>query len=152
MGVSTRDMTDDLAGIDSQALDISFLVTYAEKLPDTGSSKVAVVSFSWGGYRAYLRRRGTFASGSWLKWTAAYAITQDSWQKLEPFTRSNWTVPLLFFTSNNANFIEEWEHSDAAPSDKIRPHVLNEWTHADVMTVNVTSVPSCALLAPTPSI
>ncbi len=48
MGVSTRDMTDDLAGIDSQALDISFLVTYAEKLPDTDSSRVAAVSFSWG--------------------------------------------------------------------------------------------------------
>src|SRR6202035_6184844 len=41
MGVSTRDMTDDLAGIDSQALDISFLVTYAEKLPATDSSRIA---------------------------------------------------------------------------------------------------------------
>jgi hypothetical protein len=29
MGASTRDMTDDLAGIDTQALDISFLISYA---------------------------------------------------------------------------------------------------------------------------
>jgi hypothetical protein len=27
MGASTRDMTDDLAGIDTQALDISFLIS-----------------------------------------------------------------------------------------------------------------------------
>jgi tetratricopeptide (TPR) repeat protein len=46
-------------------------------------------------------------------------------------------VPLLFFTSNNANFIEDIEHSDATPGDMIGHNVLNEWTHADVMTVNM---------------
>src|SRR5215471_14376368 len=49
LGASTRDMTDDLAGIDTQALDISFLISYANSLPDADSSKIAVVSFSWGG-------------------------------------------------------------------------------------------------------
>ena len=34
MGVSTRDMTDDLNGVNAQARDISFLVTYAGSLPD----------------------------------------------------------------------------------------------------------------------
>ena len=49
MGVSTRDMTDNLDGINAQARDISFLITYAETLPDTDLSEVAVVSWSWGG-------------------------------------------------------------------------------------------------------
>lgn len=49
MGVSTRDMTDDLAGINAQARDISFLMSYAKSLPDADSSEVAVVSWSWGG-------------------------------------------------------------------------------------------------------
>ncbi len=49
MGVSTRDMTDDLAGINAQAADISFLIGYAKSLPDRDSSEVAVVSWSWGG-------------------------------------------------------------------------------------------------------
>jgi len=44
MGASTRDMTDDLAGIGTQALDISFLISYAGRLPGTDSSKVAVVN------------------------------------------------------------------------------------------------------------
>src|SRR5215471_16896829 len=49
MGASTRDMSEDLADIDTQALDISFLISYADTLPDTDSSKVAVASWSWGG-------------------------------------------------------------------------------------------------------
>jgi len=43
-------------------------------------------------------------------------------------------VPLLFFTSNRENFIEDIEHSDM---DMTGHNVLNEWTHADVMTVNM---------------
>jgi dienelactone hydrolase len=42
-------MTDDLDGINAQARDISFLITYAKSLPDTDLSQVAVVSWSWGG-------------------------------------------------------------------------------------------------------
>jgi dipeptidyl aminopeptidase/acylaminoacyl peptidase len=49
MGTSTRDMTDDLDGINAQARDILFLVTYAKTLPDTDLSQVAAVSWSWGG-------------------------------------------------------------------------------------------------------
>jgi tetratricopeptide (TPR) repeat protein len=43
-------------------------------------------------------------------------------------------VPLLFFTSNRENFIEDVEHSDM---DMTGHNVLNEWTHADAMTVNM---------------
>jgi predicted dienelactone hydrolase len=49
MGTSTRDMTDDLEGIDSQARDVSLLITYAGTLPNVDLSKVGVVSWSWGG-------------------------------------------------------------------------------------------------------
>src|SRR5450755_660772 len=44
MGVSTRGMTDDLDGINAQARDISFLITYARSLSDTVLSEVGVVS------------------------------------------------------------------------------------------------------------
>src|SRR6202050_1865676 len=49
MGATTREMTDDLGGINAQARDISYLITYAKTLPDTDLSHVAVVSWSWGG-------------------------------------------------------------------------------------------------------
>jgi hypothetical protein len=75
MGVSTRDMTDDLAGINAQALDISFLIGYAVSLPDTDSSEGAVVSWSWGVFRACLQRHEILASMPWYRWTAACAIS-----------------------------------------------------------------------------
>jgi dienelactone hydrolase len=49
MGVSTRDVTDDLDGINAQARDISFLITCANTLPDADISEVAVVTWNWGG-------------------------------------------------------------------------------------------------------
>jgi hypothetical protein len=48
-GARSRDMTVDLAGIDAQAQDISFLIGYARTLPDTEMSEIAVAGFSWGG-------------------------------------------------------------------------------------------------------
>ena len=49
MGATNRAMTSDLAGINAQAGDISFLVGYAQTLPNTDMSGVAVAGFSWGG-------------------------------------------------------------------------------------------------------
>jgi hypothetical protein len=89
LGPSTRDMTDDLAGIDTQALDISFLISYANGLPDTDSSKVAVVSFSWGGISSLFAAARDPRIQVWLRWTAACATIQDLSQALETFIQSS---------------------------------------------------------------
>jgi dienelactone hydrolase len=49
MGASTRSMTDNLEGIETQAADIAFLIAYAHTLPQADISKLAVAGFSWGG-------------------------------------------------------------------------------------------------------
>src|ERR1700678_2001936 len=49
MGATGRGMTPDLMGIDAQARDISFLIGYAQMLPNTDMSEIAVAGFSWGG-------------------------------------------------------------------------------------------------------
>jgi dienelactone hydrolase len=49
MGASTRDMTDDLEGVETQAADIAFLIGYAHTLAQADTSRVAVAGFSWGG-------------------------------------------------------------------------------------------------------
>ena len=41
--------TSDLAGINAQAGDISFMIGYAQTLPNTDRWAVAVAGFSWGG-------------------------------------------------------------------------------------------------------
>src|ERR1700689_5194873 len=49
MGATSRGMTADLNGVNAQAQDISFLIGYAQTLPNTDMSKIAVGGFSWGG-------------------------------------------------------------------------------------------------------
>jgi dienelactone hydrolase len=137
MGVSTRDMTDDLAGIDSQSLDISFLATYAEKLPYADSSKIAVVSFSWGGISSLFAAVRDSRIHVLVEMDGSMRYYPGLVAEAGNIHPEQLNVPLLFFTSNNANFIEDAESWDATPADTIGRNVLNEWTHADVMTVNM---------------
>ena len=134
MGVTTRDMTDDLAGIESQALDISFLITYAEKLPDTDSSRIAVASFSWGGISSVFAASRDSRIRVLAQMDGSIRYFPGLVAKAGSIHAEQLNVPLLFFTSNRENFIEEVEHSDF---DMTGPNVLNEWTDADVMTVNM---------------
>jgi predicted dienelactone hydrolase len=49
MGEKSRESTHDLAGVNAQASDVSFLIGYAASLPNTDMTKVAAMGFSWGG-------------------------------------------------------------------------------------------------------
>jgi predicted dienelactone hydrolase len=139
MGASTRDMTDDLAGIGTQALDISFLISYAARLPDTDSSKVAVVSFSWGGISSLFAaardpRIQVLAEmdGSMRYYPRLVADAGD----IHP---EQLNLPLLFFASNELNYIEHLDKSDPSNSRSGRS-VLNAWTHGDVTTVDMVGM------------
>jgi hypothetical protein len=77
MGATTRQMTNDVAGLNAQALDISFLIGYAQTLTDTDMSRVAVAGSAGAGCPTCLRRRETIASMHWSPWTAACGTTRD---------------------------------------------------------------------------
>jgi pimeloyl-ACP methyl ester carboxylesterase len=138
MGVSTRDMTDDLEGINAQARDISFLITYAKTLPDTDLSEVAVVSWSWGGASSLFAaardpRIDALVSmdGSMRYYPGLVKIAGD----VHP---ERMTIPLLFFTAENANFLEgQDKYYDGSPANIAGPNVLNAWIRGDLLTVNM---------------
>jgi hypothetical protein len=139
VGASSRDMTDDLAGIDSQALDISFLISYAATLPDTDPSKVAVVSFSWGGISSLFAaardpRIQVLAEmdGSMRYFPGLVASAGD----IHP---ERLKLPLLFFTANEMNYIENLD-ARGPEKERIGRSVLNQWTHGDVITVNMVGM------------
>lgn len=139
MGAHTRDMTDDLRGIETQARDISFLIGYAHTLPDTDMSKVAVAAWSWGGIS------NLFA--------AAHDNRIDALVDLDGSMRyypglvkdagyvhpERMTLPLLFFTQGPIS-LEQAATYLSAP-DNVGPNVLNAWTHGDLLTVHMLGMP-----------
>ena len=131
-------MTDDLDGINAQARDISFLVTYAKTLPDTDRSEVAVVSWSWGGASSLFAAARDPRIDALVSMDGSMRYYPGLVKMAGDVHPERMTIPLLFFTRENANFLEDLEKSyDGPPADKVGRNILNAWTHGDLLTVNM---------------
>jgi len=135
MGVSTRDMTDDLDGINAQARDISFLITYAKSLPDTDLSEIAVVSWSWGGISSLFASAQDPRIDALVEMDTSMRYYPGLVKRAGDVHPERMTIPLLCFTRNVS--LEDLEKDDAPPADKVGPNVLNAWIHGDLLTVNM---------------
>jgi tetratricopeptide (TPR) repeat protein len=136
MGATTRGMTGDLAGIEAQARDISFLIGYASTLPDTEMSQVAVGGFSWGGISNFFaaardnRIKALFALDGSLRYFPGL-IKQSGYARPDQMK-----IPLLFFTQGDIS-LEEQEHQLNDPERMSGHNALNAWTHGDLITVHM---------------
>jgi pimeloyl-ACP methyl ester carboxylesterase len=135
MGVSTRDMTDDLDGINVQARDISFLITYAKTLPDTDLSEVAVVSWSWGGGSSLFAAARDPRIDALVSMDGSMRYYPGLVKRAGDVHPEQMTIPLLCFIRNVS--LEDLESDDAPPADKVGPNVLNAWIHGDLLIVNM---------------
>jgi hypothetical protein len=135
MGASTRDMTDDLDGINSQARDISFLITYAESLPDVDSSQVAIVSWSWGGISSLFASARDSRIDALIEMDGSLRYYSGLVKKAEDIHPERMSIPLLFFTRNVS--LEELDNDGVSGTDKDGPNILNVWTHGDLYTANM---------------
>lgn len=135
MGASTRDMTDDLDGINAQARDISFLVTYAETVPDADSSRVAVVSWSWGGISSLFASARDSRIDALVEMDGSLRYYPGLVKKAEDVHPERMTIPLLFFTRNVS--LEELDNDGVSGADKDGPNILNAWIHGDLYTANM---------------
>jgi dienelactone hydrolase len=134
MGWNSRDMTSNLEGIEAQSRDISFLIGYAQTLPDTDMSEIAVAGFSWGGISnlfatardnridALVALDGSMRYFPWLVKQSGFVHPEEM------------TLPLLFFTQG-AISVEEYARRPEG-KDFEGPNVLNVWTHGDLITVD----------------
>ena len=136
MGVSTHDMTDDLNGINAQARDISFLITYARSLPDTDLSEVAVVSWSWGGLSSMFAAARDPRIDALVEMDGSMRYYPGLVKMAGNVHPELMTIPLLFFTRGNLS-LEALAKDDAPAADKVGPNVLNAWIHGDLFTVNM---------------
>ncbi len=134
MGATSRDMTTDLGGINAQAQDISFLIGYAQTLPDTEMSEIAVAGFSWGGIS------NLFAAARDNRINALVAL--DGSMRYYPglvkaatdVHPEQMTIPMLFFTQGPTSLEKLARHTTS--KDTEGPNVLNAWTHGDLITVD----------------
>jgi pimeloyl-ACP methyl ester carboxylesterase len=138
MGVSTRDMTDDLDGINGQAHDISFLITYAKMLPDTDLSEVAVVSWSLGGSSSLFAAARDPRIDALVSMDGSMRYYPGLVKMAGDVHPERMTIPLLFFTRGDANLLEDIDKDhDGPPAYIVGPNVLNAWIHGDLLTVNM---------------
>jgi dienelactone hydrolase len=132
MGAHTRAMTQDLEGINAQARDISFLIGFAQTLPDVDPSQIAVAGFSWGGISNF------FAAAQDSRITALVALDGSAryYPKLIAESKfvypQNMSLPLLFFTQGDISL----EDIDQYKLD-ISGNVLNQMKHSDVYIVHM---------------
>ena len=134
MGASTRDMTSDLDGIDAQARDISFLIGYAQTLPNTDMSAIAVAGFSWGGIS------NLFAAAQDNRIDALVAL--DGSMRYYPglvkegdVHPEQMTIPLLFFAQGGMTLEDKERYLNSEKNQG--PSVLNAWTHGDLVLVRM---------------
>ena len=135
MGLSTRDMTDDLAGINAQARDISFLISYAKSLSDTDSSEVAVVSWSWGGISSLFAAARDPRIDALVSLDGSMRYYPGLVKSAGDVHPERMSIPLLFFTRSVS--LEDLAKDDVPPAEKNGPDVLNAWIHGDLLTVNM---------------
>jgi dienelactone hydrolase len=134
-GAITREMTFDVAGINTLARDISFLINYAQTLPDTDMTSVAVVGHSWGGIAnvfAAARDRRIDAlvtlDGSLRYYPALVKQAGD----VHP---EQLTIPLLALLQAEFSLEDQDRYITAGQLDG--PSVLNAWTHGDLITAHM---------------
>lgn len=136
MGTSTRDMTDDLEGIDSQARDVSLLITYAGTLPNVDLSKVGVVSWSWGGISSLFAAARDTRIDALAEMDGSMRYYPGLVQKAGDVHPEQMKIPLLFFTQGDAS-LEGLAKDDAPVADRTGPNVLNAWKDGDFIQVRM---------------
>ena len=126
MGKATRDMTDDLEGINTQASDISFLIGYAASLPNANLEKVAVVSWSYGGISSLFAAARDPRIDALVALDGSQRYYPGLVQKAGDVHPEHMTLPMMFFMQGDIS-LEALAQDDAPSADRIGPSVLNAW-------------------------
>lgn len=135
MGDKSAESTHDLAGVEAQAHDVSFLLTYAATLPNADMTKVAAIGFSWGGLS------NVFAAARDKRIKAL--ISLDGSERYFPgLVQSSGTVhpdqmsiPLLYFEEGNQSLEDQDTLNGRFHAEG--PSVLNQWRGGDLITIRM---------------
>src|ERR1019366_2651512 len=101
-------------------------------------SEVAVVSWSWGGASSLSAAARDSRIDALVSMDGSMRYYPGLVKMAGDVHPERMTIPLLFFTAENANFLEDLnKYYDGPPADIVGPNVLNAWIHGDLLTVNM---------------
>ncbi len=113
-------------------------VTYAKTLPDTDLSQVAAVSWSWGGASSLFAAARDPRIDALVSMDGSMRYYPGLVKMAGDVHPERMTIPLLFFTAEDANFLEDLDkYYDGPAADIVGPNVLNAWIQGDLLTVNM---------------
>jgi pimeloyl-ACP methyl ester carboxylesterase len=136
LGAKTRamDVNHRNIGAEADADDIEYLIAYATTLPDTDMSRIAVAGYSWGGmanlYAAAKDNR--ILAMAELDTSLRYfpGLVKDA-EYVHP---KQMTIPMLYLSHGEMSMEDVARRT--MPT-QLGPNVLNEWTHGDLIYVNM---------------
>ncbi|GLQ98125.1 dienelactone hydrolase family protein [Dyella mobilis] len=134
IGASARDMKLDLAGVNAQARDISFLINYAQTLPDTDMSRLAVAGYSWGGLASLFAAARSNRVDALVSIDGSLRYFPALVEQAGDVHPQQMKIPLLAFTQGDITLEDEQRYFKEASQG---PNVLNQWVHGDLVTVHV---------------
>ena len=135
IGATTRDMTCDVAGINTQARDISFLIGYACSLPGVDSTQIAVVGFSWGGISNLFAAARDNRIGALVALDGSLRYSPGLVKRAGDVRAEQMAIPLLYFLQQDAAHEDRERYLTDAQRDG--PSVLNAWTRGDLLSVQM---------------
>jgi len=134
MGAATREASANLADVNAQAQDISFLIGYARTLPDGEMSEIAVAGFSWGGISNLFAAARDNRIDALVAFDGSMRYFPGLVKEATDVHPEQMTIPMLFFTQGPTTLEKlARQHPD---KDNEGPNVLNAWTHGDLITVD----------------
>lgn len=140
MGATSRTMTVDLAGANAEARDISFLIDFAKTLPDTDTSKIAAIGYSWGGMAALFAAARDPRIDALVSLDGSFRYSPGTVVEAGDVHPDRLAIPLLIF-SRAEETLESWDAMrHGKDQGAIAPNVLNQWTHGDLLHLHMLAV------------
>lgn len=133
VGVVTRNMTSDLAGINAQARDISYLIGYAAKLENSDMSQVCVVGFSWGGIANVFAASQDSRIKALIVLDGSLRFSPGIVRQAGHVHPDEMSIPLLSIAQGQ--WTREEQDRQGTDNDRSGPNVLNAWTHGDLIAI-----------------
>lgn len=133
LGATSRSMTYDLAGIETQARDISFLIAFAQSLAAADLSRICVIGFSWGGISNVVAAARDSRITSLVALDGSLRYSPGLLSQAGDVHPEEMRLPLLSIAQGQWT-LEDHERLTTA-ADRQGPNVLNGWIHGDLIAV-----------------